>query len=104
MSADQLNVENLNETARILARSAVEVDEAGSQAPAVPNAGPSTAFVGDALVALADAMSQIARSSARAADIVASCDANYTESDQTNADELAVVGERMSPTPNGRTP
>ncbi|MEV0947131.1 hypothetical protein [Rhodococcus sp. NPDC049939] len=101
MSTDGLKVEHLNETAKILARNAREVEDLGAKAPSVPNAGPSTALVGDALVELAEAMSFVAQASANAADVVQASDANYAATDQANGRQLSGVGEHIPETSGG---
>ncbi|AOW93796.1 hypothetical protein BFN03_17150 [Rhodococcus sp. WMMA185] len=103
MSGDSVKVEHLNDTAQILARNAEEVEELGVKAPNVPNAGPSTALVGDALVELAQAMSFVAQASANAADAVQASDANYAATDQANSRQLSGVGEHIPETSGGGT-
>ncbi|WP_072689112.1 hypothetical protein [Rhodococcus marinonascens] len=95
MSPDGLKVEHLNDTAKILARNAREVEALGAKAPHLPNAGPSSALIGDALIALAQAMSYVAQASANAADTVQVCDANYAATDQANDRQLSGVGEQI---------
>ncbi|RVW02277.1 hypothetical protein [Rhodococcus spongiicola] len=101
MSGDGLKVDHLTETAKILTRNAQEVDALGEDAPQVPNAGLSTAVVGDALVELAQAMSFVAQAALSAADTVQVCDANYAATDWANGQYLSGAGEQMPETSGG---
>lgn len=58
MSVPGIEIGDLNEPARILIENAQTLDSSGDSAPEVPNAGPSTIFVGEAIRSLAQAMSE----------------------------------------------
>ncbi|WP_027502338.1 hypothetical protein [Rhodococcus sp. UNC363MFTsu5.1] len=82
-----MEVGDLSPAARSLALGANGLQELAARAPQLPNAGASTAFVGDVLAALAEAMSQAAAVEASAADTVHVNASSYTESD-TNAGQI----------------
>lgn len=89
MSLNDIEIGDLNEPAQILARNAQALDAGGQSAPDIPNAGQSTALVGDAIAALAQAMSDLVVSSARAADAIESCDDGYSATEDTNTADLS---------------
>lgn len=96
MSLPGIEIGDLNEPARLLIENAQALDSSGDSAPGVPNAGPSTIFVGEAIASLAQAMSELMIASARAADAVQACDENYAAAEDANT--AAVVG---AGTPSG---
>ena len=55
MSWYGLDIGDLNEPAKLLVDNGQTLDAAGNEAPEVPNAGPSTALIGDGIAALAQA-------------------------------------------------
>ncbi|MDZ7918079.1 MAG: hypothetical protein U5N21_04035 [Rhodococcus sp. (in: high G+C Gram-positive bacteria)] len=96
MSPPGIEIGDLNEPARILIENAQALDSSGDSAPEVPNAGPSTIFVGEAITSLAQAMSELMIASARAADAVQACDENYAAAEDANAAAVVDAG-----TPSG---
>lgn len=90
-----LQVGDLKPSAQSLAGAAQGYQDSASLAPEIPNAGQSTASVGQLLVAFATALSQCAQVSARSADAVQACDVTYTETDEDASRELAKSGEDL---------
>lgn len=97
MSLNNIEIGDLNEPARILLQNAQTLDASGESAPTIPNAGQSTAFVGEAITSLAEAMSELVISSARAADVVQACDNDYAATEHTNATDVAEAGPQGGP-------
>lgn len=79
-----IDIGDLNEPARILAHNVETLDAASNTAPQLPDAGTSTGPIGAVIASLAQAMADLASSSARAVDAVQACDDEYTETDNTN--------------------
>ena len=84
-----LDIGDLNEPARLLVDNSQTLDAAGNEAPEVPHAGPSTALIGDGIAALAQAMSDLVVSSARAAHAVQDCDEGYAATEYMNGAAIA---------------
>ncbi|MDI9927351.1 hypothetical protein [Rhodococcus sp. IEGM 1341] len=97
MSLPGIEIGDLNEPARILIENAQALDSSGSSAPEVPNAGPSTIFVGEAIRSLAQTMSELMIASARAADAVQACDENYATAEDANTAAVVDAGAPGGP-------
>lgn len=97
MSLQDIEIGDLNEPAQILMKNAQTLDAGGAIAPEVPNAGPSTAFVGNAITSLAQALSALVISSARAADAVQACDEGYAATEHANAAAVVDAGTPEGP-------
>ncbi|MFD4179706.1 hypothetical protein [Rhodococcus sp. NPDC058514] len=95
-----LEVDDLSPAARSLALGASGLPELAALAPALPNAGASTSFVGDVLMALAGAMSQAAAVEASAADTVHANARSYAESDASAGQAIGKAGQAV-PNPGG---
>ncbi|CCQ15578.1 Glycerol kinase [Rhodococcus sp. AW25M09] len=97
MSLPGIEIGDLNEPARILIDNAHKLDSSGNSAPEVPNAGPSTIFVGEAIASLAQVMSELVIASARAADAVQTCDENYAAAEDANTAAVVHAGTPGGP-------
>ena len=89
MSLNGIEISDLNEPAQILVRNAQSLDASGEVAPIIPNAGQSTPLIGDAITALAQAMSDLVVSSARAADAVQASDEGYATTEDVNTADIS---------------
>ncbi|MFC7449730.1 hypothetical protein [Rhodococcus daqingensis] len=90
-----MEVDDLSPAARSLALGANGLQELAAQAPQLPNAGASTAFVGDVLTALAEAMATAAAVESSAADTVHANVSSYAESDTNTGQALDKVGQAV---------
>jgi hypothetical protein len=99
---EPFKVDDLSPAARSLALGANGFQELAGSAPAIPNAGPSTAFVADVLIALAEAMEKAAGVEAGAADEVIAADARYKEADQQHQAALNKTAENVPADGGGR--
>ena len=97
MSLPGIQIGDRNEPARILIENAKSLDSSGDSAPEVPNAGPSTLFVGEAIETLAQVMSELVIASARAADAVQTCDENYAAAEDANTAAVVDAGTPGGP-------
>ena len=97
MSLPGIEIGDLNEPARILVENAQSLNSSGASAPEVPNAGPSTIFVGEAIASLAQVMSELVNASSRAAHAVQTCDENYAAAEDANAAAVVDVGAPDGP-------
>lgn len=93
MSLNDIEIGDLNEPAQILVRNSQSLDASGEAAPDIPNAGQSTPLIGSAISALAQAMSGLVVSSARAADAVQASEVGYAATEDANTADI-VEGPR----------
>lgn len=91
-SLPPLHVDALSPTARSLALGAIGFQELASSAPSLPNAGASTSFVGDALIALAHTLGVAADVETSAADNVSANGAGYESTEEDSSDSIKRVG------------
>ncbi|WP_305093350.1 hypothetical protein [Prescottella sp. R16] len=95
-----IEVGNLNEIARVLADAARGFDEAGADAPDVPDAGASTGTIAELLASIADAMGTVTASAAMAADVVQANLGDYRAADESSGQQYLDVSG-LIPRPEG---
>ncbi|QNG20079.1 hypothetical protein G4H71_14080 [Rhodococcus triatomae] len=94
---NEMEVGDLNAVASPLHQAAQGFANLSSQAPEAPDAGPSTARVGDALVAIANSMSQLVDTVTSLADAVETSGEDYFEAENLNRLELEKIGDDLPP-------
>lgn len=99
---EPLKVDDLSPAARSLALGANGFQELASAGFEIPNAGASTAFVADVLIALAEAMGKAADVEASAADAVIAADTNYADADRRYGAVLNKSAEDIASDGGGR--
>ncbi|MGC0365670.1 hypothetical protein ABH922_003654 [Rhodococcus sp. 27YEA15] len=94
MSGGDLQVGNLSIVAAPLAQVSQDILGLASSAPEAPNAGPSTAHVGDFVSALARMIALLSQTSADLADAVNIGGENYFDTEQLNNIRLSASEHR----------
>ena len=89
-----IDIGDLNAVARRLATGATGIDNLGSEAAEIPDAGASTALLVDTLGSIASALDVAVRSLANAADLTQDSLRAYQETDDHNAQEITKAGEQ----------
>lgn len=96
MSWDELAVGELGAVAQPLAHASLELSDLAATMPDSPNAGPSTANVGDALVRICGALETVCLGSARLAEIVIASGIDYAETDRSTSHALDSLGDALA--------
>lgn len=86
--SDGFDVASLNRLARTLARGADDLEGLAGSAPAIPDAGTSSAAVGGGISALSGVMSKIVQTVANAADLAQASGSAYDSAEETNRESL----------------
>ncbi|MFD6859405.1 hypothetical protein ACFWCF_18955 [Rhodococcus sp. NPDC060090] len=89
-----IEIGDLNSVARRLATGAIGINDLGSDAAEIPDAGASTVLLVDTLGSIASALDVAVRSLANAADLTQDSLRAYQETDDHNAQEIAKAGEQ----------
>ncbi|MCK0091250.1 hypothetical protein HCA61_16620 [Rhodococcus sp. HNM0563] len=89
-----IEIGDLNAVARRLATGAIGINDLGSDAAEIPDAGPSTVLLVDTLGSIASALDVAVRSLANAADVTQDSLRAYQETDDHNAQGIAKAGEQ----------
>lgn len=89
-----IEIGDLNSVARRLATGAIGLNDLGSKASEIPDAGASTALLVEALGSIASALDVAVRSLANASDLTQDGLRAYQETDDHTAQEIAKAGER----------
>jgi hypothetical protein len=89
-----IEIGDLNAVARRLTTGAIGINDLGSEAAEIPDAGASTVLLVDTLGSIASALDVAVRSLANSADLTQDSLRAYQETDDRNAQEIAKAGEQ----------
>ncbi|TCN52191.1 hypothetical protein EV641_10867 [Rhodococcus sp. SMB37] len=87
-----IDIGDLNSVASRLATGAIGINDLGSDAAEVPDAGASTVLLADTLGSIASSLDVAVRSLVNAADLTQDSLRAYQETDDHNAQEIAKAG------------
>ena len=89
-----IEIGDLNAVVRRLSTGAIGINDLGSDAAEIPDAGASTVLLVGTLGSIASALDVAVRSLANAADLTQDSLRAYRETDDHNAQEIAKAGEQ----------